>query len=113
MSPRVKRRGPKFRRGGITPAERAVLRGEPCPPDGNPFSHLMMSSPGRDTEFQAQLREAWEYAREELLAEWIRESPGTRPPGWWLFDAPERRREGEEEAAYLDRLGLLTPEETD
>lgn len=44
----------------------------------------------------AELREVWRQHRESLLAAWIAEHPGTRPAGWWLFDAPRepRRRVG-------------------
>lgn len=31
----------------------------------------------------------WRQHREELLEEWVREHPGTRPPGWWLYEAPK------------------------
>jgi len=31
---------------------------------------------------------AWEDLRDELLADWIREHAGSRPWGWWTFDAP-------------------------
>lgn len=41
-------------------------------------------------------REAWEELREELLSEFIRERPFARPWAWWLFDAPEPRREAAE-----------------
>ena len=34
------------------------------------------------------LREDWAGVRDELMAEWIAERPGTRPHGWWLFEAP-------------------------
>ena len=37
-------------------------------------------------------RSAWEAGRDNILATWTIERPGTRPPGWWRFDAPERRR---------------------
>jgi hypothetical protein len=36
----------------------------------------------------ASKNSAWEAIRDELLAEWIGESPGTRPWGWWEHDAP-------------------------
>ena len=32
--------------------------------------------------------EVWEELREEVVSEWISETPGTRPPLWWSFDAP-------------------------
>jgi hypothetical protein len=53
----------------------------------------------------------WEAMREELLAVWVQEHPGTRPWGWWEYDAPEDRPEGEPEAAYLRQHGLLLPGE--
>jgi hypothetical protein len=33
-------------------------------------------------------RVLWEACRDEVLADWIREHPGTRPSCWWRFDAP-------------------------
>lgn len=53
----------------------------------------------------------WEDVRDELLPQWIREHPGTRPFAWWRDEAPEPRREGETELGYLRRHGLLTPAE--
>jgi hypothetical protein len=38
------------------------------------------------------LRSAWNAAREWLVAEWIRQFPGTRPWAWWRYDSPEPRR---------------------
>jgi len=35
---------------------------------------------------------AWEDLSEELLAEWIKEHPGSRPYGWWEFSAPRWER---------------------
>jgi hypothetical protein len=83
-------------------------------------------------------REAWHRHGRMILREWIERYPGTRPAGWWRFEAPEPRRaiipgmeplqgrgqiialnrdSGEVEYAhetecnYLRRLGLLTPGE--
>ncbi|MCC6228523.1 MAG: hypothetical protein IT432_04775 [Phycisphaerales bacterium] len=56
-------------------------------------------------------RRAWEELRDELLPEFIREHPLTRPWAWWRFDAPEPRSPLEPEREYLTRLGLLSPEE--
>ena len=84
-----------------------------------------------------QLAEVWGDVGEEITAAHIRHKPGTRPWGWWKFDAPgPRRRLGgtgemtgplafgrpwqtagidpydeptyEGEADYLERLNLLT-----
>src|SRR4051794_23886652 len=40
----------------------------------------------------AAAREAWEIMRDKIMAEWIREQPGTRPWAWWRFDAPAPAR---------------------
>ena len=32
----------------------------------------------------------WQAARGEILADWIREHPGTRPAAWWAYDAPKQ-----------------------
>jgi hypothetical protein len=50
---------------------------------------------------------AWGDVRDELLPQWIREHPGTRPFAWWEQEAPEPRREGEAELDYLMRHNLL------
>ncbi|HJU18585.1 MAG TPA: hypothetical protein VJ770_19205 [Stellaceae bacterium] len=34
----------------------------------------------------------WEAIRDDVIAEHVRNYPGTRPRGWWAFDAPEPRR---------------------
>jgi hypothetical protein len=62
------------------------------------------------------LSAAWEELREELIAEQVAETPGTRPWAWWKWDAPEPRRvitggQRETETAYLRRLNLLTADE--
>jgi hypothetical protein len=79
---------------------------------------------------------AWEIHRDRLLPEWIAAHPGTRPAAWWkrehhiphppfIDPADEGHcspralfvRHGEivssteDEADYLNRIGLLTPEE--
>jgi len=33
----------------------------------------------------------WRAIRSDILADWIREHPGTRPAAWWRYDAPEPR----------------------
>jgi hypothetical protein len=38
------------------------------------------------------LRALWGEHRDEVLAEWIAEAPGTRPWAWWQLEAPEPRR---------------------
>lgn len=38
-----------------------------------------------------RMRTDWNRYRDELLREWIASRPGSRPFGWWTFDAVERR----------------------
>lgn len=40
----------------------------------------------------AELEKSWQRARDTLLPEWIAERRGTRPWGWWRFDAPRWQR---------------------
>jgi len=49
-------------------------------------------------------RAAWFRHRDELMAD---RGAGSRPGGFWWYEAPTRPREGESEAACLGRLGLL------
>jgi len=34
-------------------------------------------------------REAWEYHRDKVLKDWIKDRPGSRPFAWWQFDSPK------------------------
>ena len=43
-------------------------------------------------ESEQLARHCWEDLRDEVLADWIAERPGTRPYAWWKYDAPERRQ---------------------
>lgn len=54
---------------------------------------------------------AWRELRDELLPQWIKDHPGSRPWAWWKIDAPGPRGESETETDYLRRHGLLTAAE--
>jgi hypothetical protein len=59
---------------------------------------------GSDEKFffscdDAAVRQAWKALRDDLLRGWIEEHPGTRPWGWWTFDAPRWTRKFD---AYYD-----------
>ena len=38
------------------------------------------------------MHRAWRAVRGEVLPQWTKAHPGTRPHAWWRFDAAERRR---------------------
>jgi len=107
---RVRRRGKLILRTELTPVVRAMLEHTRVPDD----------VPGRSARFfisEERLAAAWREHGAGILAEWIRTHPGTRPHGWWLFDAPEPRpwvlntAGRESELDYLRRLQLLGCEE--
>ena len=75
---RVKRTGPVAKRLRLTPEEQSGLTGDTSI-EVNPF--LVLDGP-------VVTKEAWDFAGKEIMREWIRDYPGTRPPGWWAFDAP-------------------------
>ena len=75
---RVSRQG---RRDAIDPAVHAFFTGQPLPPGANAFRYFVAEHPG-----------LWAQYREEILSSWVADHPGTRPPAWWLYDAPEQRQ---------------------
>ena len=61
-------------------------------------------------------RELWERVGPSLVSEWITEHPGTRPWGWWKWDAPGAREDTracipEDQTEYLRENNLLTANE--
>ena len=59
------------------------------------FSLLNDSEPESTVRFfmtDAELRVAWSHVRNEILEDWAREEPGTRPRHWWQYEAPEPRQ---------------------
>jgi len=84
-------------------------------------------------------RRTWDSVKDQVLAEWIQQHPGTRPGAWWKFEAPGPRQRVpnkpinwgvlvpdycfgvavigepavyESQAAFLRRHGLLDASET-
>jgi hypothetical protein len=66
---------------------------------GSRFEWIEKSSDPFGSRTDTGLAEDWEIVRDEILAEWLDEAPGTRPAGWWLFAAPRWR------PPYPDRCG--------
>jgi hypothetical protein len=60
---------------GLDPETRAAIL------NGDPVQH------------PARWLALWREHRDELLADWIAERPGSRPPVWWQVEAPEPRRQ--------------------
>ena len=54
----------------------------------------------RNESLRVEMARAWQFLRPQLLAEWItlptragdHGGPGTRPAGWWVYDAKQRRQ---------------------
>jgi hypothetical protein len=86
----------------VSPVAWAIMTDQPIPkgPEINPFeiSDYRYSLSGKpETEaFRAALHargalslgELWAANRDKILAQWVKDRPGTRPRCWWLFDAP-------------------------
>lgn len=103
--PRMPRRGlPRRDEDQLSERTRLHLLG------GHDWSFMDGPAPAEDT-----LRAAWQQHGEALTAEHVAAHPGSRPWGWWRYDAPEPRqmagRDWEPELPYLERHGLLTPAE--
>jgi hypothetical protein len=84
-----KLRRPKNRAAEIAPAILAYLQtGEHPESPGDALTLLEKTDAG--------LREDWEAVKDAVLENWIAERPGSRPWGWWMYDAPspQRRRLG-------------------
>jgi len=100
----VKRRLAK-RRADLSDGQIMWLRGlEPETPDecdGWAFHYF---------ETNDDLATLWAANRDWVVAQHAIENPGTRPPLWWKYTAPEPRGD-EHEADYLERLRLWLPGE--
>jgi len=55
--------------------------------DGNTIAFLGMPEPT-----EAEVEQAWMVVGEQLMEQHIREHPGSRPWGWWRYEANEPRR---------------------
>jgi hypothetical protein len=71
--------------------------------------HLQLDMGHEMTDYSlAELRAAWEAYSETIMADWHGGS-GTRPWGWWRFEAEEEPPDAE--ATRLAQLGVLTDAE--
>jgi hypothetical protein len=105
--PTTRRRTARFQQDWMTATHMAWLSGEPY--DGERHEWFVYRDLDRDDPAILELdqldpprsvpflmsavtgRRLWRMFGEEVTAEHVQESPGTRPLRWWQFDAPEPR----------------------
>ena len=87
---RLKRRRPTL--DNLTREESAYLHDQPFPPGYNGFVLDNLELLGHTNRLhqagRPPIRELWELHRDQILATWTKDRPGTRPHCWWIFDAP-------------------------
>ena len=58
--------------------------------------HVRILQSGLDWlgEFRDEIDQhsAWQELKSEILRDWLKDHPGTRPWGWWAFDIPRGSR---------------------
>lgn len=89
--PTTRRRRVRSLRQDIHPVVVAYLRDEdPDPKDYGEGAHRALF----DVEWikHGRLRAIWDTVEADLVVDWAREQPGTRPSHWWLWSAPEPRQ---------------------
>ena len=103
-------RRPRARSSAISDVEWALLTDQAVPDPDSPASKWAAYALVYSVEgvVRRTLRQSWEENRDEVLAVWIAERPGTRPSCWWQWEAPEPLDGGESECDYLERYGLLS-----
>ncbi len=96
--PTKRTRRSRRRRQPISPGAWAWLTDAPMPSNVDQNDDFEISLFFLDPQ---DLRDLWETHRDEVLANWVRENPGTRPARWWEFDAP-RSPSGTYTGRYFD-----------
>lgn len=84
--PRKPRKLLKMRPKSISPALLKYFKGESYGPGDEGAVDVFLM------ELRPEMKKAWESYREQIIADWIRQNPCSRPWAWWEFDAPEPRR---------------------
>ncbi len=104
--------------GDLTDDQRASLQWGFCI-FGDDARARRLPNPDFPWSDEAEMRAVWKLHRDDFLR-WqygldeTRRRPrpaGTRPHGWWRFDSPGPRLDGESELDALRRLGALRPDE--
>ncbi len=87
----------------------------PLPNDSSTRSAGRMSIFSADNNYfegeKGFTRRLWDELQADVLNAWTGPYPGTRPPFWWPYSAPEKPRKHEACWQFLDRHGLWLPNE--
>jgi len=88
----VKRRKPKFRRSDYPGWMIEFLQfGQVSEvTEVNPLELLIWQHPG-DAD-REQMRNVWLACRDDILRDWVKQRPGSRPTAWWQYDTHEQRK---------------------
>ncbi len=114
----VKRRNAKVTRQDVSPVAWAMILDEPLPdPDSSKtkWEHFALNVGDRDHMALVQvngdptLYAIWLEVRGEVLDQWAKDKPGTRPNLWWRWDAP-RLKAGQLAGRLIDEDDARYPE---
>lgn len=72
---------------------------------------LLDCAPGEPFRDEEHRHAVWAQHGEAIMKDYIAKSPGKRPRAWWSYEAPAPLPNGESQAGYLRRLGLLGEDE--
>lgn len=112
---------PEKRKANMDSVEIAALMGRPCPEVGTArqnelaaYRHMELEL--RILEGTGRARTIYEKHRVTVLGLWISKRAGTRPPCWWIFEAPPHdgisdRSSPEAQCRFLQSRGLLSKDE--
>lgn len=84
----VKKRADK-RRGALSEAQWAFLTDNPWPAGTGSIEKWILEFDGGPIG-KPSVQDLWRENRDQILAEYIVERPGTRPSLWWKYDAPRQ-----------------------
>jgi|GEM_PF-5075406 len=82
-----KRRSRKFKPSTISVALKKYFKGEAYGPDDEGACDVFLM------ELRPAMKQAWESYRDQIMTDWMKKYPCTRPYAFWKFDAPELRKQ--------------------
>lgn len=81
------RRTRKLKPTTISTALLKFFKGEAYAPDEEGACDVFLM------ELRPAMKEKWELYRDQIMADWMKKNPCSRPFGFWKFDAPELRKQ--------------------